>query len=133
MIFRPEDLGSISDWQAEWKWDGIRAQIIKRAGEVFIWSRGEDLMTERFPEIAEAAENLPDGTVLDGEILPWIDDAVLPFNELQRRIGRKTVGKKLLAEVPVILQCYDLLEYESKDIRTFEFRTRREFLEQTVR
>ena len=130
--FPTEDLGNISDWQAEWKWDGIRAQVIKRAGEVFIWSRGEDLMTERFPEIAKAAGNLPDGTVLDGEILPWINDAVLSFNELQRRIGRKTVGKKLLAEVPVILQCYDLLEYESRDIRSFEFRTRREFLEQTI-
>ena len=130
--FPPTDLGDISDWQAEWKWDGIRAQVIKRGGEVFIWSRGEDLMTERFPEIAKAAENLPDGTVLDGEILPWIDDAVMPFNELQRRIGRKTVGKKLLAEVPVILQCYDLTEFESKDIRTFEFRTRREFLGQVL-
>ena len=130
--FPTGDLGDISNWQAEWKWDGIRAQVIKRGGEVFIWSRGEDLMTERFPEIAKAAENLPDGTVLDGEILPWIDDAVLSFNELQRRIGRKTIGKKLLAEVPVILQCYDLPEFEGRDIRSFEFRTRREFLEQIV-
>lgn len=130
--FELETLGDISDWQAEWKWDGIRAQVIKRAGQVFIWSRGEDLMTERFPEIAKAAEFLPDGTVLDGEILPWIEDRVMPFTELQRRIGRKTVGKKLLEEVPVILQVYDLLEYESRDIRSLEIYIRREFLEKTL-
>ena len=131
--FDLNDLGDISDWQAEWKWDGIRAQVIKRADEVFMWSRGEDLITERFPEIATAAESLPNGTVLDGEILPWIDDKVMPFTELQRRIGRKTVGKKLLEEVPVILQVYDLLEYEGRDIRSFEIRTRREFLEEVLR
>jgi DNA ligase 1 len=130
--FDLQTLGDISDWQAEWKWDGIRAQIIKRADQVFIWSRGEDLITERFPEIAQAAENLPNGTVLDGEILPWKDDRVLPFTELQRRIGRKNVGKKLLEEVPVILHCYDILEYEGRDIRQLEIRTRREFLEQIL-
>jgi DNA ligase-1 len=128
----PEDLGKISDWQAEWKWDGIRAQVIKRAGEVFIWSRGEDLMTERFPEVADAAYELPNGTVLDGELLPWRDGRVLPFLEMQRRIGRKNLSPKLLAEVPVILQCYDLLEYEGRDIRSFEFKTRREFLEKVL-
>ncbi len=130
--FDLQDLGDISDWQAEWKWDGIRAQVIKRQDQVFIWSRGEDLMTTRFPEIAKAAANLPNGTVLDGEILPWIDDKVMPFTELQRRIGRKTVGKKLLEEVPVILQVYDILEHEARDIRPFEIRTRREFLEQIL-
>ena len=126
------DLGNLADWQAEWKWDGIRAQIIKRAGQVFIWSRGEDLMTERFPEIAKAAENLPDGTVLDGEILPWNAGGVMLFNDLQRRIGRKTLGAKLLSEVPVILQCYDLLEFQAADIRPLEFKTRREYLEKTI-
>lgn len=130
--FALNDLGDISDWQAEWKWDGIRAQIIKRAGEVFIWSRGEDLITERFPEIARAAESLPDGTVLDGEILPWTGDKVMPFTELQKRIGRKNLSAKILAEVPVILQVYDILEYEGRDIRAFEIRTRREFLERTI-
>ena len=130
--FDLNNLGDISDWQAEWKWDGIRAQIIKRTDEVFMWSRGEDLITERFPEIAKAAETLPNGTVLDGEILPWIGDKVMPFTELQRRIGRKTVGKKLLEEVPVILQTYDLLEYEGRDIRSFDIRTRREFLEKII-
>ena len=132
MDFAPDTLGPVHDWQAEWKWDGIRAQVIKRRDEVFIWSRGEDLITERFPEIAEAAEDLPNGTVLDGEILPWRDGRVLPFTELQRRIGRKNLSAKILAEVPVILQCYDLLEYEGNDIRSFEFKTRREFLEKTI-
>jgi len=127
-----DDLGKVSDWQAEWKWDGIRAQIIKRSGEVFIWSRGEDLMTERFPEIEKAARELQNGTVLDGELLPWRDGRVLPFTEMQRRIGRKNLSAKILSEVPVIVQCYDLLEYEGKDIRTFEFKTRREFLEKTI-
>lgn len=126
------DLGNIADWQAEWKWDGIRAQVIKRQDEVFIWSRGEDLMTERFPEIQLAARDLPNGTVLDGEILPWLDGKVLPFTDMQKRIGRKNLSAKLLAELPVILQCYDLLEYEGRDIRSFEFKTRREFLVETV-
>lgn len=130
--FDLKDLGDISEWQAEWKWDGIRAQVIKRQGQVFIWSRGEDLMTERFPEIAGAAESLPDGTVLDGEILPWIDDQVMPFTELQKRIGRKNLSAKILAEVPVILQVYDILETEARDIRSLEIYIRREFLEKTL-
>ncbi len=132
MDFSPDDLGGVSDWQAEWKWDGIRSQVIKRSDEVFVWSRGEDLITERFPEIAEAAAELPNGTVLDGEILPWLDDGVLPFTELQKRIGRKNLSAKILAEVPVILQCYDLLEFEGGDIRTLDFRSRREFLENVI-
>lgn len=130
--FDLNDLGDISEWQAEWKWDGIRSQIIKRESQVFIWSRGEDLISERFPEIAEAAEFLPDGTVLDGEILPWTGERVLPFTELQRRIGRKNLSAKILAEIPVVLQIYDLLEYEGRDIRSFEINTRREFLEKVI-
>ena len=125
-------LGDINDWQIEWKYDGIRCQAIKRDGQVFLWSRGEDLITERFPEIAEAVLSLPDGTVLDGEILPFKDEQVLQFQELQRRIGRKTVGKKLLAEVPVILQCYDLLEFDYKDIRSEELRKRQKLLVETL-
>ena len=128
----PGDLGDISDWQAEWKWDGIRAQVIKRRGEVFIWSRGEDLITDRFPEIADAARELPDGTVIDGEVLPWKDDRVLPFTELQRRIGRKNLTAKILSEVPVILQVYDLLELDGRDIRQIDFRSRREMLEDLI-
>lgn len=127
-----EELGTLSDWQVEWKWDGIRAQVIKRGGQVFIWSRGEDLITERFPELADAAESLPDGTVLDGEILPWIDGKVMPFTELQKRIGRKNLSAKILAEVPIILQVYDLLELDGRDLRELDFRTRREMLENLV-
>lgn len=130
--FTPEELGKVSDWQAEWKWDGIRAQVIKRADEIFIWSRGEDLMTERFPEVADAAGELPNGTVLDGELLPWREGRVLPFLEMQRRIGRKNLSAKILEEVPVILQCYDLLEYEGRDIRSFDFKTRRDLLENVI-
>jgi DNA ligase-1 len=129
---QPEELGEITDWQAEWKWDGIRAQVIKRAGEVFIWSRGEDLITDRFPEVANAAYDLPDGTVLDGEILPWIDERVLPFTELQRRIGRKNLSAKILSAIPIILQVYDLLELDGTDIRQLDFRSRREMLEQLI-
>lgn len=130
--FPIEELGDISDWQAEWKWDGIRSQVIKRSGEVFIWSRGEDLITERFPEIAEAAAELPDGTVVDGEILPWLDGRVLPFTELQKRIGRKNLSAKILSEIPVILQAYDILEMDGRDIRELEFKVRRDFLENIV-
>ncbi len=112
-----DKLGDVRQWQAEWKWDGIRAQVIKREGQVFIWSRGEELVTEKYPEIQAAVAGLPDGTVIDGEILPWKDDRPLHFSELQRRIGRKTVGKKLLADVPVILMAYDLLEHDGMDVR----------------
>ena len=131
--FPIDELGSISDWQAEWKWDGIRAQVIKRADEVFIWSRGEDLMTDRFPEIEKTARDLPNGTVLDGEILPWLNGRVLPFTELQKRIGRKNLSAKILSELPVILQTYDLLEHEGRDIRQLEFKTRREFLTEVMK
>lgn len=127
----PESLGPVTDWSAEWKWDGIRAQLIKRDGQVFIWSRGEDLITERFPEIAEAARWMPDGTVLDGEILSW-RDGVLDFGELQQRIGRKIVSAKLMQEVPVILMAYDLLEYEGQDVREQPFSWRRLTLENLI-
>ena len=130
--FPLEKLGDIKDWQAEWKWDGIRVQIIKRENQVFLWSRGEDLITERFPEIAAAAALLPNGTILDGEILPWRDHSVLPFTELQKRIGRKNISAKMLAEVPVIVQVYDLLESDNEDIRAEEFGKRRKSLEQII-
>jgi DNA ligase-1 len=121
------ELGEVHDWQAEWKWDGIRSQLIHRAGQVFLWSRGEELITERFPELAEMAGRLPAGTVIDGEVLPW-RDGVMPFAQLQRRIGRKTLGKKILAEVPVVLMAYDLLEAGGKDIREIPLRERRRTL-----
>jgi len=125
----PSDLGEIADWQAEWKWDGIRSQLIRRAGRTFVWSRGEELVTERYPELKHLGELLPDGTVIDGEILPWKAGRVLPFGELQRRIGRKTVGKKLLDDVPVVLMGYDLIEWEGRDVRDQPMSWRRVKLE----
>lgn len=125
-------LGSAAEWQAEWKWDGIRAQVIRRNGATFIWSRGEELVTDRFPEIAQAASFLPDGTVIDGEVMPWKDAAPLPFAQLQRRIGRKALGAKILSEVPVVLVAYDLLEIDGRDVRTEPLRWRRARLEQLV-
>lgn len=125
---RAADLGHRENWQVEWKWDGIRGQVIRRQGQVFIWSRGEELVTAKYPEIAAGAAGLPDGTVLDGEILPWRDGQPLPFAELQRRIGRKTVGRKLLAEVPTAFLAYDLLELDGRDCRATPLEQRRERL-----
>ncbi|WP_404308485.1 ATP-dependent DNA ligase [Neorhodopirellula lusitana] len=126
----PEPLGEASNYVAEWKWDGIRGQVIRRDGQTFVWSRGEDLMEKRWPEIEAAAETLPNGTVLDGEILAaTAGGEVLPFAALQRRIGRKTIGKKLLAEVPVVFHAFDLLEEDGRDIRALPFTQRRLQLE----
>ena len=108
-----EALGDRSQWQAEWKWDGIRCQLIRRRGQTFLWSRGEELVTERYPELAAVGDALPDGTVIDGEILPWKDRA-LPFAQLQRRIGRKAVTRAILTQVPVIVMAYDLLEFAER-------------------
>jgi DNA ligase-1 len=128
----PESLGGAGEWQAEWKWDGIRAQMIRRRGSVYLWSRGEELITERFPELARVAGFLPDGTVLDGEILPWKEGRPLPFAQLQRRIGRKVLGPKILAEVPVVLLAYDLLEIDGDDVREEPLHWRRARLEELL-
>lgn len=127
-------LGPVSDWQVEWKYDGIRGQIVKRAGQVWVWSRGEELVTERFPEIAALAQRLPDGTVLDGEIMVWSDskNAPAPFALLQQRIGRKTLGKKILQDAPVTFMTYDLLEVTGQDIRERPQHIRRILLEQLL-
>jgi DNA ligase-1 len=128
----PDALGEVAGWIAEWKWDGIRAQLVRRAGQTFLWSRGEELVTERFPEIAAAGARLPDGTVLDGEILAWRDDRPLPFARLQRRIGRKRLTAKVLADAPVAFLVYDLLEAQGADIRQQPLEQRRAGLEQVV-
>ncbi len=149
-------LGPVSDWQVEWKYDGIRGQVVRRRGQTWIWSRGEELVTDRFPEIVALAGALPDGTVLDGEILVWQEEAALdsvleaatgsgledapnlraqpfgrpaPFSLLQQRIGRKTLTKKVLADAPVTFMAYDLLEQDGLDIRALSQRERRERLE----
>lgn len=127
-----ESIGPVADWQAEWKWDGIRAQLIRRGGETYLWSRGDELITDRFPEIVAASGWLPDGTVLDGEILPWMDGRPLPFAQLQRRIGRKNLSARIRSEVPVIILAYDILENAGTDYRERPLSERRARLVETV-
>jgi DNA ligase-1 len=127
----PAELGPLADWQVEWKYDGIRAQLVRRGAQNYLWSRGEDLITERFPELA--ALTLPEGTVVDGEVLIWTGgDAPAPFADLQKRIGRKTLSSKLLAELPAVLLAYDLLELDGVDLRGLPQHERRALLETLV-
>jgi DNA ligase-1 len=121
----PTTLGDPSEWLIEWKWDGIRAQLVKRGGEIHLWSRGEELITHRFPEIAAAATRLPDGTVLDGEVLAFRNDRPLPFAALQQRIGRQKQVAQLVQAVPVVFMTYDVLEHEGVDIRSLPLDERR--------
>ena len=132
------NLGELDDWQAEWKWDGIRGQIIKRNNELFVWSRGEELMTAKFPEYEAFREKLPAGVAIDGEIISLANPAgpdvfrPLPFAALQTRIGRKNITKKQLTEAPVGFIAYDLLEYEGQDVRSRPLQERRLLLEQII-
>lgn len=127
----PAALGDLAAWQVEWKYDGMRAQLVSRGGLNFLWSRGEDLITERFPELMSI--RLPPGTVIDGEILVWPHgDAPAPFAALQKRIGRKLLSAKLLAEFPAVLVAYDLLELDGVDVRQLPQHERRALLEQLV-
>jgi len=147
-------LGPVDNWQVEWKWDGIRAQLVKRDGRVWIWSRGEELVTDRFPELLTLVQNLPDGTVIDGEIVVWkapesstpegeafelnnqgnepAAPSVQPFALLQQRIGRKTLGKKILEDVPVVMLAYDLLEWQGHDWRSRPQQERRAQLDTLI-
>jgi DNA ligase-1 len=127
-----DQLGAIEKWCFEHKWDGIRAQVIVRDGQVFTWSRGEELVSDKFPEFDSFTSVVPDGTVLDGEIVPFPNGRIGNFKELQTRLGRKNVGKRLLAQTPVILIAYDLLEWDGKDIRKEPFETRRKLLDNLV-
>jgi len=122
-----------ADFIAEWKWDGIRGQLIRRAGDVFLWTRGEELVTDRYPELSAVAGSLPDGVVIDGEILAWDDDGVMPFSVLQKRIGRSKVSKNILKEAPVGFLAYDLLEEDDADIRQLPLAERRRRLSILVR
>jgi DNA ligase 1 len=122
------DLGDCIDWAAEYKWDGIRGQIIIRSGKVYVWSRGEELVTDKFPEF-ETLGLLPYDVVIDGEIVVRKDQKLGTFNDLQVRIGRKSVSQKLRNETPVSLIAYDLLEFQGKDIRSFTYLERRSKLE----
>jgi len=127
-----DNLGEEQDWQAEWKWDGIRGQIIKRNNELFVWSRGEELMTNKFPEFTILQNLLPNGVALDGEIIPMQNNQPLPFALMQTRIGRKTITKKQLTEVPIHFLVYDIVEFEHIDCRHLSLIERRNLLEQIV-
>ena len=127
-----DSLGDPREWQAEWKWDGIRGQMIKRNDELFVWSRGEELMTDKFPEYLPLKDWLPNGLVLDGEIMPFDGSRPLPFGILQTRIGRKNVTKKQLQEAPAAFFVYDLLELNGEDFRERPMWERREQLEKIV-
>lgn len=127
-----DQLGSPSDWSAERKWDGIRGQLILRNCEYYLWSRGEELVSEKFPELAILKDKTDKDIVIDGEILPYRDGLPLNFNTLQTRIGRKNVTKKHLLDAPIIIMAYDLLEYEGEDIREKPFNVRRSLLKETV-
>jgi DNA ligase-1 len=124
-----EELGNASNWSAEHKWDGIRSQTIIREGQIFVWSRGEELVTDKYPEFQAFINIIPDGTVLDAEILPFPNNEIGTFNDLQTRIGRKNISQSLLKTTPVILKVYDLLEWENKDIRNLPYQERRVLLE----
>ena len=126
-----ETLGDVAAWMVEWKWDGIRAQLVRRSGTTCVWSRGEELVTERFPELVALADAIPDGTVIDGEIVVTKDGSVAPFAALQTRIGRKSLSARILEAAPATLIAYDLLEQHGEDLRglpQFERRSRLEHL-----
>ncbi|MDR2238125.1 MAG: ATP-dependent DNA ligase [Chryseobacterium sp.] len=127
-----EDLGDPDAWQIEYKWDGIRGQIIRRNDEVFIWSRGEELVTDQFPEIRDAVQAMKGSFVLDGEILAVKEGNILNFNELQKRLNRKTLTKKMLADIPIEVFVYDLLELEGTDLREKPISARRAMLEELL-
>ncbi|MCU0436233.1 MAG: ATP-dependent DNA ligase [Bacteroidia bacterium] len=124
-----DELGPPALWQAEWKWDGIRGQIVRRGNELFVWSRGEELVTDMFPEFKLLLDLLPDGTVADGEIIPWKDNRPLPFHVMQQRNGRKNITAKILKEAPIVFLAYDLLEHEGNDLRQLPLSQRRALLE----
>ncbi len=126
------ELGNPEDWQAEYKWDGIRGQLIKRNKEIFLWSRGEELVTPQFPELVSALENMEGDFVLDGEILSVVDNQVLNFNELQKRLNRKTITAKMLKEIPVKSFVYDILEFNGEDLREKPLSERRAILEKLI-
>jgi DNA ligase-1 len=128
----PEALGERSEWLVEWKWDGIRAQAVRRGGGAYLWSRGEELITDRFPDLSGVWAALPEGTVLDGEVLAYSQAAPLPFSVLQRRIGRQKLSPKILAEAPAAFMAFDVLEQRGEDLRALPLRDRRARLEELV-
>ena len=129
---KPDELGSPKDWCYEYKWDGIRVQLIKRKDQIMMWSRGEELITNQFPEMHALNDVLINGTVLDGELLVYKENKIGSFNDLQKRLGRKNVGKKTLEQYPIVVRVYDLLENDSTDMRNETYDKRRTQLESLV-
>ena len=129
---QPHHLGSSADWLAEWKWDGMRAQLVRRGADATLWSRGEELVNESFPEIIAAAAAIPSGTVLDGELLAVRGNSLLGFAAVSKRSGRRRVPKKLLEDVPCVFVAYDLLEHDGIDLRSLPLAERRTRLESIV-
>ena len=135
LAYQMEDIAELGDpsaWLAERKWDGIRGQLIIREGQHFLWSRGEELINDKFPELALLARLIPGGTVIDGEILAYRDGEILPFQHLQTRIGRKHVSARILKETPAVVRAYDLLEWRGEDIRGQSQEQRRAKLEKLL-
>ncbi len=128
----PAELGDLRDWQIEWKWDGVRGQLIRRRDHVLVWSRGDEMINEAFPEIAEVGMLLPDGTVLDGEVLAWENEQAQPFAKLQRRLGRRAVDQRTRAQFPVVFLAFDVLEWAGADWRNRSLDERRQQLERIV-
>jgi DNA ligase-1 len=126
------DLGPVADWLAEWKWDGMRAQMVRRGADVTVWSRGEEPVNEAFPEVVRAAATLPEGTVLDGELLAVRDRRLLGFAALSKRAGRRRVTKSILADIPCAFVAYDVLEAGGVDLRERPLAERRTVLERLV-
>jgi len=120
-----EDLGNVNLWIAEWKWNGIRSQIIKRENQVYIWSHDDDLINDLLPELCELGSFLPDGTVIEGIIIPLKNNAPLPESELQKRIAKGYTVKKIVSDIPVSFVAFDLLEFQKEDIRNKSLSQRR--------
>lgn len=126
------DLGDVNQWSVEHKWDGIRCQVILRNDELFVWSRGEELVTDKYPEFEAFVGVIPNGTVLDGELLPYPKGEIGTFKDLQTRIGRKNISRSLLEKIPCKLKVYDVLEWKGKDIRNKIYLERRKILESMI-
>jgi DNA ligase-1 len=129
----PSDIGQADQWWAEWKWDGIRCQLLRAESGGMIWTRGDESAGESFPELLDLCPHLPRGTILDGEILAWGAEGLRSFSRLQKRLGRKVPGPSLFKKEPVRFMAYDLLRLGGEDLRDFPFVERRKKLEEVIR
>jgi len=126
------ELGDISNWQVERKWDGIRVQVIVRGNKISIWSRKGDILSSKVPELKPLAESMEDGTVLDGELICFKNGKILPINNLRTRFGRRNNSKKQFEESPCVFMAYDILEFKGEDIRNKDLAERRKKLEKVI-